>query len=128
MERDGGLRLDGYVRVSQIRGREGDSFISPSVQRERIIAWLAAHGHNLGELFEELDESGKGGHRRPLLEDAIARIERGESDGMIVWKADRFGRDLIDGLVQIRRIRDVNGVSSRSLTISTRAPRPDAWS
>jgi DNA invertase Pin-like site-specific DNA recombinase len=110
MGRDGGLRLDGYVRVSQIRGREGDSFISPSVQRERIIAWLAAHGHNLGELFEELDESGKGGHRRPLLEDAIARIERGESDGMIVWKADRFGRDLIDGLIQIRRIRDVSGV------------------
>jgi site-specific DNA recombinase len=110
MNRDRGLRLDGYVRVSQVRGRDGDSFISPSVQRERITAWLIAHGHVLGQLFEELDESGKGGHRRPLLEEAIARIERGESDGMIVWKADRFGRDLIDGLVQIRRIRDMSGV------------------
>jgi hypothetical protein len=29
MQADGGLRLDGYVRVSQVRGREGDSFISP---------------------------------------------------------------------------------------------------
>ena len=110
MDRDGGLRLDGYVRVSQVRGRAGDSFISPSVQRERIAAWLLAHGHECGELFEELDASGKGGHRRPLLEETIARIERGESDGIIVWKADRFGRDLIDGLIQIRRIRDMNAV------------------
>jgi site-specific DNA recombinase len=110
MADDRSLHLDGYVRVSQIRGRHGESFISPAVQRERITAWLRAHGHELGEMFEELDESGKGGHRRPLLEDAIARIERSESDGLIVWKADRFGRDLIDGLVQIRRIRDVDGV------------------
>ena len=58
---DGPLRLDGYVRVSDVRGRQGESFISPSVQRERITAWLAAHGHQLGEIFEELDESGKGG-------------------------------------------------------------------
>ena len=44
------------------------------------------------------------------FEEAIARIERGDSDGMIVWKADRFGRDLIDGLIQIRRISDMSGV------------------
>lgn len=25
--------LDGYVRVSQVRGREGERFISPAVQR-----------------------------------------------------------------------------------------------
>ena len=110
MEPDGGLRFDGYVRVSQVRGREGPTFISPSVQRERIAAWLTAHGHHLGELFEELDQSAKRGHRRPLLEQAIARVESGEADGLIVWKADRFGRDLIDGLVQIRRIRDMGGV------------------
>jgi hypothetical protein len=62
MEEDGGLRFDGYVRVSQVRGREGPTFISPSVQRERIAAWLTAHGHHLGELFEELDQSAKRGH------------------------------------------------------------------
>ena len=80
------------------------------MQRERIAAWLTAHGHHLGALFEELDQSAKRGHRRPLLEQAIARVESGEADGLIVWKADRFGRDLIDGLVQIRRIRDMGGV------------------
>jgi DNA invertase Pin-like site-specific DNA recombinase len=31
-------KLIGYVRVSRIAGREGDSFISPDVQRERIEA------------------------------------------------------------------------------------------
>jgi site-specific DNA recombinase len=105
-----GLRLDAYVRVSQVRGREGETFISPAVQRERIAAWLTAHGHRLGELFEELDESGKRGHPRPLLEEAIARVEHRDSDGVIVWKASRFGRDHLDALLQIRRIRDVGGV------------------
>lgn len=28
--------LDGYIRVSQERGRKGDRFISPTVQREQI--------------------------------------------------------------------------------------------
>ena len=28
--------MDGYVRVSKVGGREGETFISPQVQRERI--------------------------------------------------------------------------------------------
>lgn len=103
------LRLDGYVRVSQVRGREGDSFISPDVQRERIEKWCAAYGHALLAVHPELDESGKAGHRRPLLEQAIARIEAGQSDGLVVWKADRFGRSLLDGLIQIDRIHRAGG-------------------
>ena len=30
------LRLDGYVRVSRVGGREGEGYISPTVQRESI--------------------------------------------------------------------------------------------
>ena len=33
------LRLDGYIRVSRVGGREGESFISPEVQREQIETW-----------------------------------------------------------------------------------------
>jgi hypothetical protein len=38
------VRLVGYVRVSRVAGREGDSFISPAVQRERIEAQAVARG------------------------------------------------------------------------------------
>jgi len=39
--------LDGYIRVSQVRGRSGDSFISPAVQREKIEAYCKLHGTEL---------------------------------------------------------------------------------
>lgn len=100
--------LDGYIRVSQVKGRKGDRFISPSVQREQIEAWTSSHRATLGEVFEELDQSG-GRADRPLLIAAIERIERGESDGLVVAKLDRFGRSLIDGLRALARIEAAGG-------------------
>jgi hypothetical protein len=52
--------LDGYVRVSQVRGRAGERFISPAVPRDQIEGWVRLRGARLGEVFEELDESGRG--------------------------------------------------------------------
>ena len=99
---------DGYLRVSQVAGRSGDSFISPDVQREQIERWAAANGVIVGEVFEELDESGARGDR-PLLLGAIRRIEAGQSEGIIVARLDRFGRSLLDGLAAIERIVNANG-------------------
>jgi DNA invertase Pin-like site-specific DNA recombinase len=102
------VRLDAYIRVSQVRGRTGPSFISPVQQRERIEAWMRAFGYECGEIYEELDASGAHADR-PMLLEAIERIERGESDGLVVAKLDRFGRSLADGLRLIDRIRDGGG-------------------
>ncbi|MEA2275348.1 MAG: site-specific recombinase [Solirubrobacteraceae bacterium] len=102
------MRLDAYIRVSQVRGRSGPSFISPTQQRERIQAWIQAFGYECGEVLEELDESGARADRPKLLH-AIERIERGESDGLVVAKLDRFGRSLADGLQLIDRIRSAGG-------------------
>jgi DNA invertase Pin-like site-specific DNA recombinase len=102
------LVLDGYIRVSQVAGREGERFISPSVQREQIVAWTRAHGAQMGEVFEELDQSGARGDR-PMLSEAIERVERGESGGVIVAKLDRFGRTVVDGLRSIQRIENAGG-------------------
>jgi hypothetical protein len=52
-----------------VRGRDGERFISPAVQREQIEGWIALRGARLGEVFEELDESGARADR-PLLERA----------------------------------------------------------
>jgi DNA invertase Pin-like site-specific DNA recombinase len=102
------VRLDAYIRVSQVRGRAGPSFISPVQQRERIEAWIRAFGCECGEVYEELDASGARADR-PMLLEAIERIERGESDGLVVAKLDRFGRSLVHGLQLIDRIRDAGG-------------------
>lgn len=102
------MTLDAYVRVSDVRGRKGESFISPDVQREQITSWLGSHGVELGEVLVELDESGARADR-PLLMEAIGRIESGTSEGLVVAKLDRFGRSLLDGLHAIARIERAGG-------------------
>lgn len=44
-----------------------------------------------------------------MLTRALARVEAGESDGIVVAKLDRFGRTLIDGLRHIERIQAAGG-------------------
>lgn len=51
-------RLDGYIRVSRVGDREGDSFIAPKVQREKIEGWARLHDVKLGEVVVEHDVSG----------------------------------------------------------------------
>ncbi len=43
------MRLDGYIRVSRVAGRSGESFISPKVQRDKIEA-LATIQNRFGEM------------------------------------------------------------------------------
>ncbi len=103
------MLLDAYIRVSRVGGRAGERFISPAVQREQIEAWIRARGARLGEVFEELDQSGAR-RDRPLLIEAIARVEAGESAGIVVAKLDRFGRSLLDGLRAIQQIEAAGGI------------------
>jgi hypothetical protein len=77
--------VDGYVRVSRVGKRRGPSFISPTVQREAIDDWTARQGFRLLEVFEELDESGARADR-PLLKEAIRRVEVGASSALVVWR------------------------------------------
>jgi DNA invertase Pin-like site-specific DNA recombinase len=105
---DGRLVLDGYVRVSRVNRRQGERFISPAVQRERIETWAHGRGAVLLEVFEELDESGAR-RDRPRLQAAVERIETGISGGLVVSKIDRFGRSLLDGLAIIERIEAAGG-------------------
>lgn len=64
----------GYIRVSVVGDRDGERFISPSLQRDRITGWAAAHGHDLADIREDLDVSG-GSRKRPQLEALIGQIE-----------------------------------------------------
>lgn len=91
------LQLDAYVRVSKVRGRSGESFISPEVQREQIEHWAQTHGHDLNWHEPELDVSG-GSMSRPIFEQIMQRVRTGQSDGVIVAKLDRFARTLVGAL------------------------------
>ena len=85
------MQLDPYIRVSDTRGRSGESFISPSVQREQIETWARLRGVALGPAQTDLDETG-GVLRRPGLDAILDRIKSGETGGIVVARLDRLSR------------------------------------
>jgi site-specific DNA recombinase len=113
--------LDGYIRVSRVGKRSGDSFISPQIQRERCEGVAQAGGHTIVRWFEDLDESG-GKADRPGFQKVLARIEAGETQGVVVAKLDRFARSVADAATAMKRIEAAGGalmVAESSLDTST---------
>jgi site-specific DNA recombinase len=96
---------DGYVRVSRRAGREGESFISPEVQRKKIADWAKLHEVEIDRWWEEIDASGAR-LERPLFQEALARCERGETGGIVVARLDRFARSAVDALESIKRLNE----------------------
>jgi len=94
---------DGYIRVSRRAGREGGSFISPEVQRQKIAGWAKLHDIEIVQWWEELDQSGAK-LERPLFQQAVERCERGETGGIVVARLDRFARSAVDALESIKRL------------------------
>jgi site-specific DNA recombinase len=101
--------LDIYVRVSRVGGREGESYISESVQEERCRALAMARGLVVGQIFIDRDQSG-GKMERPAFAIALARVAEGVSGGIIVARLDRFARTLLGGLQTLEQIREAGGV------------------
>ena len=98
----------GYVRVSRVGGRGGDSFLSPELQRESIELLAKREGLKVVEIVEELDASG-GDAGRPLWNRCLERIEAGEVRGLAVWNLSRFSRSLKDALNALERIESSGG-------------------
>src|SRR6478735_5063185 len=96
-------KLDGYIRVSRVGGREGDSFVSPQLQRERIEAAARNAGAEIVEWHQDLDQSG-GNAERPGFVRVLERVEAGETDGVVVAKLDRFARSVLDARGALLRI------------------------
>ena len=96
---------DAYIRVSRRAGREGESFISPEVQRKKIAAWAKLNEVKIVHWWEEIDQSGAK-LERPMFQQALARCEAGETGGIVVARLDRFARSAVDALTSIRRLTD----------------------
>jgi site-specific DNA recombinase len=104
-----GLRLDGYVRVSRVGGRGGDSFISPNDQRDRIAAWAMSRDVEIAAWHEDLDQTG-GKLSRPGLDELMRRIRAKETGGVAVAYVDRLSRANVgDALRLVEEIHDAGG-------------------
>jgi DNA invertase Pin-like site-specific DNA recombinase len=97
---------DGYRRVSRVAGREGDGFVSPEEQRDKIQAFARATGVKVRMNEPELDRTGSK-LERPILDGIMARIEAGKSEGLIVARVNRLSRaGLGDAIKLVERIHD----------------------
>jgi len=103
-------RAVGIVRVSQVGGREGDRFVSPAQQRERIVNACEANGLQLVTVHEELDVSaGNAIARRPGLRQALAAVEARSADTVVVAYFDRLFRNLQVQAEVVERIERAGG-------------------
>jgi DNA invertase Pin-like site-specific DNA recombinase len=99
-----------YVRVSEVGDREGESFGSPAEQEAAAREWAERHRVEVEpEPVIELDVSGAKAADDRALGRLIERVERSELEGIIVRYEDRFARDMIEGCLALRRIRDAGG-------------------
>ena len=115
--------MDGYVRVSRLMGREGDSFISPDEQRRKIEEWAKLRGVQIIAWHEDLDQSG-GKLSRPGLDAMLARIDAKETEGVVVAKLDRLSRlGVADALKLVERITEAGaGIAAVDLGLDPTTP------
>jgi site-specific DNA recombinase len=88
----------GYVRVSRVNGRSGESFISPEAQRESIERTARLQGLTLAEVVEELDVSGGKNTEARELGRLVQAVKDGEYGGIVVWNVKRYSRAWLDGI------------------------------
>lgn len=105
-----GQRAIGIVRVSQVAGREGDSFASPGTQAERIRAACERDGLELLEILRELDVSGGLAlDKRPGLGPAVRAVEAGEAEVIVGAYFDRLFRSLRAQSDAVERVEEAGG-------------------
>jgi DNA invertase Pin-like site-specific DNA recombinase len=97
--------MRGYGRVSRGEGRS-----TVDVQRTRIRQWATLQDATVADpiLVEEAVSGGLAAHERGLG-DLIEAVERGEASGVVVLFLDRMGRNLIELLKNVERIKDAGG-------------------
>ncbi len=113
----------GYVRISDDKQKKG---VSPKVQRRDISAFASNRDIDIVEWFVEIETAAKAGRR--IFTKMLARLEKGEAEGVIFHKIDRSARNLDDwnmvGRLVDRGI-DVQFVHE-SLDLKTRSGRLSA--
>jgi DNA invertase Pin-like site-specific DNA recombinase len=96
------VRMVGYVRVST--GEQAENGAGLDAQRRAIAVAMEGRGFELVDMIEDAGVSGKN-LARPGLERALALIESGSAEGLVVAKLDRLSRSLLDFAALTERSR-----------------------
>lgn len=98
------LPWDGYIRVSDTRGRkDSEDFISPEIQEQGIEGWSARTGFPVLMCEPEFDKTGRT-MDRPIFDGSMERCRRGERAGIVVYKSDRFARTTLGALFALAEL------------------------
>lgn len=100
-------RAVAYIRVSDEHGR-GEALTSPEIQLTAIRDHCARAGYVIVEVLEDLDRTGRLWKRRQV-ERAVAMIEDGEADVLVVWKISRVSRNRRDWAIAVDRVESAGG-------------------
>lgn len=103
-------RAVGIVRVSQVGGREGERFVSPTEQRSRIEDACKRDSLELIDTIEELDVSGGAPlSKRAGLRGAVEAIEAGRAEVIVAAYFDRLVRSLSVQAELVSRVEAAGG-------------------
>lgn len=99
--------MDVYIRVSQLGDRDEEE--STEIYEAQCRDWANRNEVIVGLVEDDTDVKGSVAVADRKLEKLVRRVEQGESTGIITPYLDRFGRDLIEGAVALKRISDADG-------------------
>lgn len=87
------MKLVAYIRVSTA-GQVSDGY-GLSIQEKAVRAWAKANGHRIVRLIREEGVSGaKEAVDRPGLSEALALIQDGTAEGLLIPRLDRLARSV----------------------------------
>lgn len=121
-------RAVGVVRVSRVGEREGETFVSPTEQRQRIETTCERDGLELVDVLEEPNVSGGALlEKRPGLRRAVELVEAGERDVVVVAYFDRLVRSLAVQAEVVGRIERAGGAILAVDVGEVRADTASRW-
>jgi DNA invertase Pin-like site-specific DNA recombinase/chorismate mutase len=82
----------GYIRVST--AKQGEKGVSLQEQRDAIVRFAERNQLGVSAWFEERETAAKRG--RPVFNEMLRRLRKGEACGVIIHKIDRGARNLKD--------------------------------
>jgi site-specific DNA recombinase len=97
------IPMIGYIRVSLAR----EEMISPEIQKKTISSWAARSGRHIIDWVVDLDRSGRNFRRKVIK--AIERIEGREAVEIGVYRYDRWGRNAVESLANVKRVELAGG-------------------
>jgi DNA invertase Pin-like site-specific DNA recombinase len=97
------IPMIGYIRVSMAR----EEMISPEIQKAAITDWARRNNRRIVDWVPDLDQSGRNFKRKVMK--AIERIEGREAVEIGLYRYDRWGRNAVESLANIKRVEMIGG-------------------